>query len=60
MPSDLPQFTIRISKQTLYKLRHIANEHERSANKEIAVLIKKHIASYEAEYGSIEVPVEEA
>ncbi len=59
MPSDLPQFTVRVSKMTLYKLRHIAAENERSANKEIAVLIKQHIAQYEAEHGPIEVPVEE-
>ena len=60
MPSNLPQFTIRVSKQTLFKIRHIANENERSANKEIAVLIKRHIADYEAVNGSIQVPVEES
>jgi len=60
MPSELPQFTIRVSPQTLYKIRYIAGENERSANKEIAVLIKRHIASYETEHGVIQVPVKKS
>lgn len=56
MPSDLPQFTIRVSKQTLYKIRYIASENERSANKEIAVLMKQYIDAYEARHGVIQVP----
>ena len=59
MPSYLPQFTIRLSKAVLYKIRYIAEQNERSANKEIAVLVKKHIVDYEKENGEIEVPAEE-
>jgi len=56
MPSDLPQFTIRLNKRTLYKIRYIASENERSANKEVVMLIKQHIKSFEKEYGAIKVP----
>ena len=58
MPSDLPQFTIRINKRTLFKIRHIADYNERSANKEITLLIRRHIAAHEAEHGVINVPAE--
>ena len=59
MPSDLTQFTVRVNQNVLYKIRYIADENERSANKEIAVLIKKHIAEYEKIHGEIVVPVDD-
>ncbi|MDL2218581.1 hypothetical protein LJC27_07985, partial [Christensenellaceae bacterium OttesenSCG-928-M15] len=56
--SNLPQFTIRLNKVALYKLKYIAQMHERSANKETILLIKNHIAAYEASNGAIKVPPE--
>ena len=38
MPSDLPQYTLRISQNTMDKLKHIAERSGRSANKEIEQL----------------------
>ncbi|WRS27825.1 Arc family DNA-binding protein [Oscillospiraceae bacterium MB08-C2-2] len=53
MPSNLPQFTLRISLSLLDKLRYIANQNSRSANKEMEMLIKNHIAEFEKEHGEI-------
>lgn len=55
MPSNLPQFTIRISLNLLIKLRYIAEFHSRSANREVEMLIKKHVAEFEKEHGEINV-----
>ena len=38
------------------KLRVVARDHSRSVNKEIEMLVREHIAAYEAEKGKIEVP----
>lgn len=53
MPSNLPQFTIRISLSLLAKLRYIADYNSRSANREMETLIKKHVAEFEREHGEI-------
>ncbi len=46
-------FAIRTSRELLNKLSHIAQYNGRSANKEIELLIKKHIAEFEKEHGDI-------
>ena len=53
MPSNLPQFTIRINLNLLAKLRYIADYNSRSANREMEALIKKHVADFEREHGEI-------
>ncbi|MCL2546875.1 MAG: Arc family DNA-binding protein [Oscillospiraceae bacterium] len=53
MPSKLPHYALRIPKQTMDKLKYIAEYHGRSANKEIEQLILKHIADFEEENGTI-------
>jgi len=53
MPSNLPQFTLRINLDLLEKLRYVAKQNSRSATKEIEMLIKKHIAEFEQEHGDI-------
>ena len=53
MPSDLPRYTLRIPQETLAKIRYIAEENGRSANREIELLIKQRIISYEKERGPI-------
>jgi len=53
MPSNLPQFTIRIDPLMLQKIRYIAEYNARSANREVETLIKNHIADFEKEHGVI-------
>lgn len=53
MPSNLPQFTIRIDPILLSKLRYIAEYNARSANREVEMLIKKHVEKFEQTHGKI-------
>ena len=53
MSSDLPRYTLRIPQEYLDKMRYIANENGRSANKEIELMIKQRIKEYESENGEI-------
>lgn len=57
MPSTLPRITVRLDPATHYKIKYIADDNFRPLNSEIGMLIKQHIAEYEAKYGVI--PVEE-
>jgi hypothetical protein len=56
MTSDLPRYTLRIPKDLLDKIRYIADENARSANREIETLIRQRIKVYEEENGKIELP----
>ncbi len=53
MASDLPRYTLRIPQEYLDKIRYIAEENGRSANREIELMIKRRIADYEEENGEI-------
>lgn len=53
MPSTLPRFTYRTDKETLEKLRYIADNNFRTVNSEIDRLVHELIASYEKEHGEI-------
>lgn len=53
MASTLPRYTLRIPQEHLDKIRYIAEENGRSANKEIELMIKERIKSYEETHGSI-------
>ncbi|MGV8149662.1 MAG: Arc family DNA-binding protein [Alkaliphilus sp.] len=55
MPSNLPRFTLRTTRTLLLKLDYIAEENGRSSNKEIEMLIKKHVKEYEAKNGEIPI-----
>ena len=55
MPSHLPQYTLRISKNIIEKLRYIAERSGRSANKEIEQVILAHIEKWEREHGPITI-----
>lgn len=55
MPSDLPRYTLRIPKIYLDKIRYIAEENGRSANKEIELMIKQRIKNYESQNGEISI-----
>ena len=53
MPSNLPQFTVRIDPDLLKKFRYVAEYNARSANREAEVLIKQHVEKFEKEHGKI-------
>ena len=53
MPSDLPRYTLRMPKEYLQKIRYIAEENGRSANKEIELMVKQRIKEYEQKNGPI-------
>lgn len=53
MASDLPRYTLRIPKELLEKIRYIAEENARSANREIEMLIRQRIKEYESNNGEI-------
>ena len=53
MPSNLPQFTIRIDPLLLRKIRYVAEYNARSANREVEMLIRNHIEKFEKENGVI-------
>lgn len=53
MPSNLPRYTLRIPKEYLQKIRYIAEENGRSANKEIELMVKQRIKEYEQKNGPI-------
>lgn len=54
MSSDLPRYTLRVPDEYLKKIRYIAEENGRSANKEIELLIKLKINEYETKNGKIQ------
>lgn len=57
MPSS-GSFLLRLSPDTLEKLRLIAQKNSRSINKELEYLVNRHIEAYEKEHGEIAVPKE--
>lgn len=53
MPSELPRYTLRVPQIYLDKIRYIAAENGRSANKEIEIMLKQRIKEYESQNGEI-------
>ena len=53
MRSDLSKFTLRTDAELLKKFRFVADYNARSANREIEVLMKKHVDEFEKKYGKI-------
>lgn len=53
MASNLPRYTLRVPQEYLDKIRYIAEENGRSANKEIELMLKERIKTYESEHGTI-------
>ena len=45
----------RLSDEQNYKIRYIAEQHNRKLNDELRMIINKHISEYELEHGEIEV-----
>lgn len=55
MSFKLSKFTLRIDSDLLQKFRFIAEYNARSANREIELLIRKHIQDFEKKHGKIEL-----
>lgn len=53
MATDTAKFTLRIDAELLKKFRFVADYNARSANRELEVLMKKHISEFEKENGKI-------
>lgn len=53
MKNDLPRYTLRIPQELLDKIGYIASYEGRTKNKEIEQIIKKRIAEFEENHGSI-------
>ena len=53
MTTDTAKFTLRTDTELLKKFRFVADYNARSANRELEVLMKKHIAEFEKENGKI-------
>lgn len=49
----ISKFTIRVEEETLKKFRYVAEYNARSANRELEVLMKRHIAKFEKEHRKI-------
>ena len=48
-------FSLRVSEEMLEKIKYIAEQNKRSANKEIEFVLAQYIRKYEAEFGEIEL-----
>ena len=55
MESNLPKFTIRLEPDLLKKIRYVAEYNARSTNREVEVLIRKHVNNFEKIHGIIEI-----
>lgn len=53
MRSELSKFTLRTDTELLKKFRFVADYNARSANREIEVLMKKHVDEFEKKHGKI-------
>lgn len=53
MISDTVKFTLRTESDLLRKFRYVADYNARSANRELEVIMKRHIAEFEREHGRI-------
>lgn len=55
MPNETSKFTLRTDSELLKKIKIVADYNGRSANRELEVLMKKHIADFEQTHGKIEI-----
>lgn len=53
MSYKISKFTLRIESELLKKFRFVAEYNARSANREIEVLMKKHVNEFEKKHGKI-------
>lgn len=55
MTSDVAKFTLRTDAELLKKFRYVAEYNARSANRELEVIMRRHIAEFEKQHGKIEL-----
>lgn len=55
MASDIVKFTLRTDSELMQKFQYVAEYNARSANRELEVIMKKHIAEFERTHGKIEI-----
>ncbi|MDE7321837.1 MAG: hypothetical protein K2N73_03750 [Lachnospiraceae bacterium] len=53
MDEKIIKFTFRTSKDTSQRFRYVADYNARSANRELEVIVKRHIAEFEKKHGPI-------
>lgn len=53
MRSEVSKFTLRTDTELMKKFHFVADYNARSANREIEVLMKKHIDEFEKKHGKI-------
>ena len=56
MKKDCPKFTLRVSRELLYKITYISEFNGRTKNKQIEQILRKHVNEFEKKYGLISVP----
>ena len=54
MAPDIAKYTMRVDSELLRKFRYVAEYNARSANRELEVLMKRHVAEFEKKVGKIE------
>jgi len=50
----IKKFTLRLDKETMYKLRIVARRENRSINGQINYWMEEYVSTFEKEYGKIE------
>lgn len=53
MQNDIVKFTLRTEAELLKRFRYVAEYNARSINRELEVIMKKHIAEFEKSHGEI-------
>lgn len=53
MPKEIAKFTLRIDLELLAKFRSVAEYNARSANRELEIVMRQHVAKFEEEHGKI-------
>lgn len=53
MKTETSKFTLRTDSELLKKFRFVADYNARSANRELEVLMKKHVEEFEKKHGEI-------
>ena len=55
MTTNTAKFTLRVNEELLKKFRFVADYNARSANRELEILIKKHVSQFEKANGEIKM-----
>lgn len=55
MQPTISKFTLRTDPELLKKFRYVAEYNARSANRELEIIMKRHVVDFEAKYGKIEL-----